>query len=90
MPITEKEWLEARRDCKVGDKLRVFNHWREDLKAKQTKEGKGRWEKSRIRQKFPFIVVLENGRAVDYAEVAMQRRYLKSLSGSAGRRDTNG
>ncbi len=42
MPITEKEWMEARRDCRVGDSIRVFNHWREEVKAKQTKEGKGR------------------------------------------------
>ena len=68
MPVTEKEWLDARLNCKVGDTIRVFNHWREEVK------GKGRWEKSRIKKKFSFIVLLENGRSVDYAEVAMQRR----------------
>lgn len=74
MPISKKEWWEARLNCKVGDSIWVFNHWREDLKEKQGKEGKGRWEESRIRKKFAFIVLLENGRAVDYAEVALQRR----------------
>lgn len=74
MPISMKEWLNTRLNCKVGDSIWVFNHWRYDLKEEQGKEGKGRWEKSRIRKKFSFIVLLENGRAVDYAEVALQRR----------------
>ena len=38
MPVTKKEWLDARLNCKVGDSIRVFNHWREDLKAKQGKD----------------------------------------------------
>ena len=29
MPVTKKEWLDARLNCKVGDSIRVFNHWRE-------------------------------------------------------------
>ena len=74
MPVTEKEWLDARLNCKVGDTIRVFNHWREEVNGKQGKAGRGRWEKSRIKKKFSFIVLLENGRSVDYAEVAMQRR----------------
>lgn len=74
MPISEKELMDARRNCKVGDSIQVFNHWRYDLREKQGKEGTGQYEKSRIKQKFNFIVLLENGRAVDYAEIAMQRR----------------
>ena len=60
----------------VGDTIRVFNHWREEeVKGKQGKEGRGAdGRKSRIKKKFSFIVLLENGRSVDYAEVAMQRR----------------
>ena len=50
MPVTEKEWLDARLNCKVGDTIRVFNHWREEGKGKQGKEGRGRWEKSRIKK----------------------------------------
>ena len=38
MPVTEKEWLDARLNCKVGDTIRVFNHWREEVKGKQGKE----------------------------------------------------
>ena len=41
MPVTEKEWLDARLNCKVGDTIRVFNHWREEVKGKQGKEGRG-------------------------------------------------
>lgn len=76
MPITEEERMEARRKCRIGDKLMVFNHW----KSKKKEIGYGVWEISRIKHKFRYIVLLENGRTVDYAEVARQRR---------GERDVN-
>lgn len=70
MPITKEERIEARKKCRIGDELMVFNHW----KSKKKEIGYGVWETSRIKKKFRYIVVLENGRTVDYAEVARQRR----------------
>lgn len=70
MPITKEERTEARRKCRIGDKLMVFNHW----KSKKKEIGYGVWEISRIKKKFRYIVLLENGRTIDYAEVARQRR----------------
>lgn len=71
-PITAEEIKEAREKCQVGDKVRVFNLWRANFK--RNTESYGRWEESRIANKFRNIVRLENGRCVDYAEIAMQRR----------------
>lgn len=71
-PVTADEIAEAREKCKVGDKIKVFNPWRADFK--RNTESYGRLEESKIAKKFKHIVKLENGRCVDYAEVAMQRR----------------
>lgn len=71
-PITANEIAEARRKCQVGDKVRVFNLWRANFK--RDTENYGRLEESRIAKKFRYMVQLENGRCVDYAEIAMQRR----------------
>lgn len=73
-PVRKEEWMAAHRNCRVGDTLKAFNHWRADLREQYTKAGYGKWEKSKIKKKFPFLVLLENGRTVDYAEVALQRR----------------
>lgn len=70
VPITKEERIEARKKCRIGDRITVYNYW----KWNKYKSGYGRWETSRIKKKFRYIVLLENGRAVDYAEVAWQRR----------------
>ena len=71
-PIWPEEIREAKKNCKIGDLIYVFNPW------KSGKTEGGEWfgviEQSRIKAKFPHIVLLENGRSVDYAEIAMQRR----------------
>lgn len=71
IPVSKEEWERARMECRVGDSVRVFNHWRADLSAERWS---GKVEISKIKQKFPYIVLLENGRTVDYAEIARQRR----------------
>lgn len=71
-PIWPGEIREAKKNCKIGDLIYVFNPWKSG-KA-DGEEWFGAIEQSRIKAKFPHIVLLENGRAVDYAEIAMQRR----------------
>lgn len=77
IPITAEEITEARMKCQIGDKVRVFNPRRVNLK-KDT-ESYGQMEESRIAKKFRHIVQLENGVCIDYTEIAMQRRNLKLL-----------
>ena len=72
MPITKEERMEAKKTCQIGDKLLVFNHWKSKNKEKEISYGV--WEISRIKRKFRYLVLLENGRTVDYAEIARQRR----------------
>lgn len=71
-PIRKKELNQIRKNCRIGDKVRVYNPRR------CTRNTNGDWfgimETVRIVAKFPYIVLLENGMTVDYAEIAMQRR----------------
>ena len=77
-PITEEELKEVKKNCRIGDKVRVFNDWRTNLKKTQRSvERYGRWEESKIIRKFSHVALLENGRYVDYVEIAIQRRKAK-------------
>lgn len=71
-PIRKRELNQIRKNCRIGDKVRVYNPRR------CTRNTNGDWfgamETVRIVAKFPYIVLLENGMTVDYAEIAMQRR----------------
>lgn len=75
IPITAEELTKVKKHCRIGDKVRVFNDWR--INPKRNLEKYGRWEESRIVRKFSHTVLLENGRYVDYVEIAMQRRKAK-------------
>ncbi len=78
VPITAEELMEAKKKCRIGDRVKVFNDWRTNLKKTQRSlEKYGRLEESRIVRKFSHTVLLENGRYVDYVEIAMQRRKAK-------------
>lgn len=71
-PIRKKELHQIRKNCRIGDKVKVYNPRR------CTRNTNGDWfgvtETARIVAKFPYIVLLENGMTVDYVEIAMQRR----------------
>lgn len=71
-PIRKRELNQIKKNCRIGDKVRVYNPRR------CTRNTNGEWfgimETVRIVAKFPYIVLLENGMTVDYAEIAMQRR----------------
>ena len=71
-PIWPTEIKEAKKNCRIGDLIYVFNPWKSG--KTDGAEWFGAMEQSKIKAKFPHIVLLENGRAVDYAEIAMQRR----------------
>lgn len=71
-PIRKRELNQIKKNCRIGDKVRAYNPRR------CTRNTNGEWfgimETVRIVAKFPYIVLLENGMTVDYAEIAMQRR----------------
>lgn len=78
VPITAEELMDAKKNCRIGDKVRIFNDWRTNLKNTQRSlKHYGRWEESKIVRKFVHTVLLENGRYVDYVEIAIQRRKVK-------------
>ena len=58
--------------------LKKFPITEEELKKTQRSvERYGRWEESKIIRKFSHVALLENGRYVDYVEIAIQRRKAK-------------
>ena len=65
-PITEEELKEVKKNCRIGDKVRVFNDWRTNLKKTQRSVERGGGGAAR-----------EGGRYVDYVEIAIQRRKAK-------------
>ena len=71
-PIRKRELNQIRKNCRIGDKVRVYNPRR--CTRNTNREWFGIMETVRIVAKFPYIVLLENGMTVDYAEIAMQRR----------------
>lgn len=72
--VSKEEIEQVKKNCKIGDRVKVFNHWRQDNHNIQSARNSGEWEYARIVKKFKHIVILDNRRCVDYAELALQRR----------------
>lgn len=75
--VLKEEIEQVKKNCKIGDRVKVFNHWREgNYKLHKANGGEktGKLEYSRIVKKYKHIVVLDNRRCMSYAELALQRR----------------
>lgn len=73
--ISEEEIERAKNNCKIGDRVKVFNHWHDgNYKSHKANKETGKWEYAKIIKKFKHIVLLDNKRSVDYADIVMQRR----------------
>lgn len=68
--ITAEE-LERARRIKIGDAVTIVNRFR--MKPGDEMSW-GVVEQHKVMEKFPYVVLLDNGMSVDYAEVAMQMR----------------
>ncbi len=74
--VSKEEIEQVKKNCKIGDRVKVFNHWREEHYKlhKANNEKTGKYEYAKIVKKYKHIVVLDNRRCMSYAELALQRR----------------
>lgn len=70
IPIYKSELVQAAKKCKIGSNIRVFNNkiWN------RNDDSWGKVEMATVIAKYPFLVRLNNGCCVSYAQLALYYR----------------